>query len=144
MKILRRLNQFKAPRDLWLLLRVAALAAVLPILLRCVKLPRLLKVLESRNASATIETERIDKTVRFIGFVLSSCRLGYKNRCLKSSLLLYHFLGEAGLPVEINFGIQKADGLSGHAWISGGGDAYRCDESCTSEYEVIYSSVGAK
>lgn len=144
MKIRRRLNQIKNPRDLWLLLRVAALAAFLPVILRCVKLPRLLKMLESRSTSTPLETERIDKTVRFIEFVLHESRWGRKNWCLKRSLLLYHFLGEAGVPVEINFGIQKAKSIVGHAWLTRDGEVILDDKRFTAGYEVIYSSAVAK
>ncbi len=144
MRIWHRLNQVKNPRHLWLLLRIAALAAVLPVLLRCVKLPRLLRVLEARNTPAPVEKERINKTVSFTHFVLRESRLGRKNGCLKRSLLLYHFLGQAGLPVEINFGIQKGNGLAGHAWLTRGGELYLDNEESTSGYKVIYSSVEAR
>lgn len=145
MKIRHRLNQIKNPRDLWLLVRIAALSAILPVLLRGMKLPRLLKMLASRNTTTVVDTAQIDKTVRFTSFVLSRRRLGNKSWCLKRSLLLYHFLGQAGLPVEINFGIQKTnDSLEGHAWLTRGGEVYLDSEERTSDYEVIYSSVGTK
>ncbi len=143
MRIWHHLNQVKDPKDLWLLLRVAALAAVLPVLLRCVRLPRLLKLLKSCNHSLA-RPAQVDRTVRFVDFVLSRSRLGSKSWCLKRSLLLYHFLGEAGLPVQINFGVQKATGLIGHAWLTRGGEVYLDNEDRTSNFEVIYSSAVAR
>lgn len=144
MNIRHRLNQIKNPGDLWLLLRIAALASVMPVLLRWMKLPVLLNLLDSRNTSAAVEMGQVDRIVGFTHFVLRKSRLGKRSWCLRRSLLLYHFLGKAGLPVEINFGIQKVNGLEGHAWLTHGGEVYLDKEEFTSSYAVIYSSVEAK
>jgi hypothetical protein len=49
--------------------------------------------------------------------------------CLRRSLLRYHFLRQAGLPVKIVFGArlktgQEGGGIGGHAWLTLNGQPY--------------------
>lgn len=144
MGIHNKLNQIKNPKDLWLLLRIAAMASILPLLLRWMRLPTLLKVLQSRNSVAAPEKEQIDKIVRFSNFVFGRNVLAGKSSCLKRSLLLYHFLGKAGMEVELNFGIKKGNGLLGHCWLTSGGKIYLDNEDHITNFEVIYRSSEVK
>ncbi len=140
MRIRYGLSQLKRPADWWLLARIVALSSALPVMLRWVKLPTLLRVLSSRHDCATAQPEQVDKIVRFTWFVLSKNRLAGRNTCLKRSLLLYHFLGRAGLDVEIDFGVQRAGGLTGHSWLTRNGEVYLGSEAVISDYAVVYSS----
>lgn len=140
MKIRHKLNQIKNPKDLWLLLRIVALAYTLPILLRWIKLPILLKLLESRKPAVALEKEQLDRIIRFTNFVLSRNCFGGKGNCLKRSLLLYRFLGEASMRTEINFGIKKGSDLIGHSWLTCEGNPYLDNEDPIQNFEVIYSS----
>jgi len=45
--------------------------------------------------------------------------------CLRRSLLRYHFLRRAGLPLVVHFGARrKEDGIGGHAWLMLDGAPY--------------------
>jgi hypothetical protein len=49
--------------------------------------------------------------------------------CLRRSLVRYHFLRRAGLPLVLNFGARFEDGapdreVTGHAWTTLNGEAY--------------------
>ncbi len=144
MKVLHRLNQIKNPKDLWLLLRIAALASILPLLLRWVKLPTLLKALASRNPTAPAEREEIDKIVRFTDFALRKNCFAVKSTCLNRALLRYHFLGKAGVDVEINFGVRKGNKLGGHSWLTNHESPYLDGEDSIRYFELIYSSKEIK
>ena len=144
MKIRQKLNQIKNPRNLWLLLRIAALASILPLLLRWIKLPTLLELLESRKPAVALEKEHIDRIVRFANFVASKKGFGGKGNCLKRSLLLYRFLGEASMRTEINFGIRRGGRLIGHSWLTYKGSPFLDNEEATKDFEPIYSSRDIK
>jgi len=49
--------------------------------------------------------------------------------CLRRSLVRYHFLRRAGLPIEVRFGARFNDGqpdreVTGHAWVTLNGEPY--------------------
>lgn len=45
--------------------------------------------------------------------------------CLRRSLLRYHFLRRAGVPVVVHFGARRlGDGMGGHAWLTLRGEPY--------------------
>ena len=133
------MSHIRNPKDLLLLLHIAALAFLLPVLLRWVKLPTLLKVLKPWNRVAPVGREQVDKIVRFTNFIVGKGFAG-KRACLKRSLLLYHFLKRAGVNVEMNFGIRKEKELIGHSWLTYQGRLYLDDEKSTRDFEIIYGS----
>lgn len=139
MRIRQKLHQIRNSKDLLLLLQITVLACLLPLLLRWVKLPTLLKVLKPWNRTATVERKQVDKIVRFTNFIVGMGFTG-KRTCLKKSLLLYHFLRRAGVNVEMNFGIRKAKGLIGHSWLTYQANPYLDDEKSTRDFEIIYGS----
>jgi hypothetical protein len=64
--------------------------------------------------------------------------------CLRRSLLRYHFLREAGLPVKISFGARlkserEGSGLGGHAWLTLNGRAYYEPPANYEGFVVMYS-----
>ena len=144
MKIRQKLNQIENPRDLWLLLRIIALASILPLMLRWIRLPTLLELLESRKPAVVLEKEQIDKVVRFTNFIISKNGFGGKGNCLKRSLLLYRFLGEASMRTEINFGIRRGGRLIGHSWLTYQGRPFLDNEESVRDFEPIYSSRDVK
>jgi hypothetical protein len=143
MRVRQKLHQIRNPKDLLLLLQIAALASVLPLLLRWIKLRALLRVLKPWNRVARVEGQQVDKIVRFTNFILGKGFTG-KRTCLTKSLILYHFLKRAGVNVEINFGIRKGKGLAGHSWLTYQGSPYLDNEESTRDFEVIYSSEEIK
>jgi hypothetical protein len=63
--------------------------------------------------------------------------------CLRRSLLRYHFLCEAGLPVGIVFGARLKDsgeggGLGGHAWLTLNGLPYHENPDDYAGFVVMY------
>jgi len=108
------------------------------------KFQSLIKALGSRHSATSIDREQIDKIVRFANFATSRNGFSGKSTCLKRSLLLYHFLGKAGMDIEINLGVKKANGLQGHSWLTSGGKVFLDSQDFIADFEVIYSSGGIK
>lgn len=60
--------------------------------------------------------------------------------CLRRSLLRYHFLRRAGLPVVVHFGARRlGEGIGGHAWLTLNGQPYHEQPEHYREYLVMYS-----
>lgn len=60
--------------------------------------------------------------------------------CLRRSLLRYHFLRRAGLPVTVHFGARRlGDGLGGHAWLTVDGQPYHEQPEHYLNYTVMWS-----
>lgn len=59
--------------------------------------------------------------------------------CLHRSLLRYHFLRRAGVPVVIQFGVRrKSEGIGGHAWLTLNGAPYHEAAADYAPFVVVY------
>lgn len=71
-----------------------------------------------------------------VAYLDRACALGI---CLHRSLLRYHFLRRAGLPVVIQFGVRrKTDGIGGHAWLNLYGEPYHELAADYAPFVVVY------
>jgi Transglutaminase-like superfamily len=137
MRILDKLNRIECPGDLWLVLRIASLSSLLPLLLRWVSLPILLKLLEPPINKAAPMQEEIEKIVYFTKGVLNRNILAGKNTCLKRSLLIYRFLGMPRGRAAVHLGISKETELKGHSWLTIEGKVYPPEN--VSKFTTIFS-----
>ena len=133
---------FASPGDLWLLLRILALATVLPLLLRTLSLSRLLRWLTPRPGAEPTQPQRV---ARLVQRVLGLNRWVYRPNCLKRSLLLFHFLGNSGDDVRLCLGVRSPGPLhagatlDGHAWLEVGGAPYLEPQAAAiGSYRVTY------
>lgn len=84
--------------------------------------------------SKTEKSERKEKIVNYVHFCLylRKC-LGFKDTCLRSSLLLCSLLRQHGFDARMNFSAKKdREEMAGHCWVSVG------DEKMASEYTLIF------
>jgi Transglutaminase-like superfamily len=59
--------------------------------------------------------------------------------CMLRSLVLYRFLREAGIPVQVNFGVARdGDALKGHSWLTLDGVPYAEPADPTSRFRIVY------
>jgi Transglutaminase-like superfamily len=59
--------------------------------------------------------------------------------CMLRSLVLYRFLREAGIPVQVNFGVARdGDALKGHSWLTLDGLPYAEPVDPTPRFRVVY------
>jgi len=141
MRIGDKLSHIKSPADLFVLLRIITLASILPFLVRWVRFPDLVRFLGSRRVQDKQDNRRSEQAIKFTNFVLSRNILMFRRNCLKRSLLLYRFLRQAGMDVDLNIGIRKESGeLTGHSWLTYEGNPHIDSGECTSGFHVIYSS----
>lgn len=134
-------------QNLKLLLEMFAFAAVMPILMKCLSLERILSMLTPCEKEQTQNTSRasIKRIVRLSLLLLNRNRFFLKNSCLKRSLLLYYFLRKHGVNVQIHFGIKKHDDrLNGHSWLTQDGNLLADHEQHRRAFTEVLSFPTAK
>ncbi len=109
--------------------RMALVIAALPVLERVLSLPRLVRLLASPTAVGREQrqsTDSVESAVaarrRFLEPLLG-LRIGrFRQNCMTQSLVLFHCLRRAAIPVSVHFGIARAgeDALNGHCWLQHG------------------------
>ncbi len=79
----------------------------------------------------TKEKERIVNTVKLCLDLRR--RMGFKDTCLMSSLLLCNLLRQHGINARVNFSAKKdQEDMAGHCWVSVG------EEKIESDYSLIF------
>jgi hypothetical protein len=113
-----------SPREVWLLLRMAGWAPLLPILKFALPLPRLVRLLAAkpRRSDRDVEAER--RIARLAAVVYRSRGVGVRDNCLERSLVAYRFLGRANAHPELVVGMRTDEGgVIGHVWVTVDGKA---------------------
>jgi len=79
-------------------------------------------------------TEEKEKIVKYVNFCLYlRRRLGFKDSCFTSSLLLCNLLRQNGINARINFSAKRdREKMEGHCWVSVG------EEKIVSDYTLIF------
>lgn len=136
MELARKLrDNFNFPLDFFLFGRILLYIAVLPVPLKFLTLPRLMKFVSWHAggfAGFSSTEEYVGKIVRYTDYLLSKNFWVYRKTCLKRSLVLYHFLRPALRGLAICFGVRtkgdsagnKREGLDGHAWLTCSGEVF--------------------
>lgn len=143
---IRRLGRCPRGHLRWIV-GIAALATVLPLLIRFLSLPRLLDVLTPK---ATRRPEAPDPStmVRYTDRILGTRLWIYQPTCLKRALLLFHFLRRSGMPVSFCLGVQptityaardREGRLEGHAWVTyEGRPVYESEKNRNAGYKPTF------
>jgi hypothetical protein len=135
MTILRKLrDNFNSSQDVLSFMQVFLLITVLPILVKMVALPRLMKFLSRSSRGAGIGNKEVykNKIVKFTDYLLARNFWIYRNTCLKRSLVLYHFLHPVVPELGICFGVRVEEDavcdnqkrLDGHCWLVRNGEVF--------------------
>lgn len=141
----------QSPGDLWLFAQIVLLATFLPLGLRVLPLPTVLRLLSPKRPAVRVllpTDTAAAKRVQFTDYILRRNVWVYRPNCLKRSLLLYHFLQRAGMDVQIYLGVQRArqpaagfaqGELRGHAWLVYRGAAvYEPSDEDLESFHVTY------
>ncbi|MFC1836789.1 lasso peptide biosynthesis B2 protein [Thermodesulfobacteriota bacterium] len=140
MRFLEKLKKIESPKDLALLIRIACLAAILPFVVRWITLPNLLSRLSTVARTDNFDEKVLRKTILYTNYVLTRRFPLFSNTCLFKSLVLFRFLGEAGLSVTFNIGVKRGSGnIYAHSWITGRDGKCVGQESSASDFSLIYS-----
>lgn len=113
---------WRAPREAWLLARMAAWVMALSGLLKVTSLPGALKLVAPRKPRSKrgAEPERLaallDRLLRLNLFVFTPV-------CWKRTIILHRFLALNGLKTRVVFGVRRERDnlLTGHAWLETNG-----------------------
>ncbi|MFL6261993.1 MAG: lasso peptide biosynthesis B2 protein [Thermoanaerobaculia bacterium] len=99
--------------------RVILFAALVPLLLRLCRLPRLRAWVEPRRRSpAPPGPEEIEALTQRIDELLIAGRPAVRTGCMVRGLTLYRFLRRAGADVSLRFGVGTIRGnFAAHCWI---------------------------
>lgn len=94
----------------------------------------------NNNGTQTLNSDEIRRLADAVAAWHFTSPLGI---CLRRSLLRYHFLWEAGLPVRILFGArlkagQAGGGIGGHAWLTLDDEPYHENPDDYHGFVVMY------
>jgi len=129
-------KNFRSFGDLWLFMRIFGLITHLPIIVKYLSIPTLLKTLTpgGKKFDTNLNADPlIEKVVKYTDYILGYNWLVYKKTCLTRSLVLYHFLRKYGIEVHICLGVKKGESfgevdsekiLQGHAWLTYDGNIF--------------------
>ncbi len=99
-------------------------------------LPEALHALTPQAAPQFLEPEATRRIVDALTAFGAGRPLGI---CLRRSLLRYHFLRRAGLPLTIHFGVRRlGDDVAGHAWLTLGGQPYHEKPEHYRDFTVMF------
>lgn len=91
----------------------------------------LISLANPRQNGKTEEKEKIVKYARLCLHLRR--RLGFKDTCLTSSILLCNLLRQYGIDARVNFSARKDnEKMAGHSWVSVG------EEKISSDYRLIF------
>ena len=121
-----------------LILRMAFWVALLSLIVKCVSLPRALRIISPTITGKRSADENIERQLSTaIDALLGLNIFIFRPVCWKRAPILHRYLALHGRPTTINFGLRKGtDGaLDGHAWLEADGrvvlESYACDYTVT-------------
>jgi len=148
-------ENFTSFDDIQLFIRIFLFLSILPLLLKLLSVNSLMNLITPRKIKyyKKMSTEDLkEKVVKYTDYILGFNFLIYKQKCLKRSIVLYHFLRKAGFNVSICFGVRfnkdVSDTLSkerveGHAWLEHNGEIYiEKNKEITETYKITYRYPG--
>lgn len=135
---LPRLTFNRPLRELWREMR--AFARALPQQFRP-PLPDALDHLTPAQINLDLGEDRIRKLADTAAVLDRQSPFGL---CLRRSLVRYHYLRRAGIPIDLRFGARFVDGkpdreISGHAWVTLQGEAYHEPDENWRGFTVMFS-----
>lgn len=137
------LRELRDPAEAWLLARVCAFGAAVPLLMR-LPLPRVAALLTPaprrrppRRRPSSSDIERLERLVAIAPRVAGPL---VRPGCLTRGVTLFWFLRRAGLDVELRFGLDPRDepGTDGHCWLSVDGEPFLEKRDPRSRFAELY------
>jgi hypothetical protein len=118
------LRSLSSPRDLWLVIRMAAWAPLLPLLKFLLPLPRLVRLAAAKPRRGDRDEARERRIARLAAVLYRSRGVGMRDNCLERSLVTYRFLGRANARPRLVVGMRAAEtDVVGHVWVLVDGNA---------------------
>jgi hypothetical protein len=149
---MRRTGYYRL-RRLTLAVRIAATIPYVWLRVRLLPLPRALAGLmppngdpgrralkggTGRRSAAT--KERTDLIIHLTDSLLERRVALLRPSCMLRSLVLFRFLREAGLPVQVHFGVAREESaLKGHSWLTLDGAPIAEPTDPSKRFQTVYS-----
>ena len=110
------------PSSAFLISRMALWIAVLPVLLRYLRVERVIKLATPRHRppqkQGPVTGLRQKRIGELADRLLKLDLLCFTPTCWKRAIVLYRFLAREGINSQVVFGVRQSDGeLKGHAWL---------------------------
>jgi hypothetical protein len=141
-RIRRLRSEIERPADLWLLCRMAAWAAVLPLLKRVVRLETLARLMwKDPKGEGQPETAKILALSRLLArpAVMSG------GTCYERSLLAYRMLSQRGADPRLVVAVKgNGGGVIAHAWVAVDGTAVGESEAIEDFVPVVVYGRGGR
>jgi Transglutaminase-like superfamily len=126
------------PAEIWLLVRMVAWSALLPVLKHLLSLPVLVRLMWAGKGRGQRWPEREQRMVQLAFWLYRSRRPTARGRCLERSLLLYRFLSLSHASPQLVAGVcKRGAGLLGHAWVSVEGQPVGESVAAVSEFVPV-------
>lgn len=110
--------------DLFLLVRITAFTAIVPLLMR-LPIRKLEALLEPACPDREIDLARAERIIRHTDFVCQKGRRLIARLCLTRGLTLFYFLRRTGVNATLVFGAGDVRGdFAGHCWLVRNGEPY--------------------
>ena len=133
-----------SPRDLLLSVRIFAVAASVPVLMR-LKLARMAGLLEPASPARAADPAEVERLIERIERVLRSGYPLVRTGCLTRGITLFYFLRRAGVDVRLAFGMGRPVGDDeGHCWLVKDGLPYLEKVDPRDTFAEIYSIPPAR
>ena len=111
----------RSPRDVWLLVRMAAWALAVPVLKFVLPLPRLVRLVTPRSRHSRRDAQ--GRVVRLTNLLYGSGAFRLSDNCLERSLVTFRYLAAADAAPTLVVGMRGEDnGYLGHAWVTVDGE----------------------
>jgi hypothetical protein len=144
-------ENFKSFEEIRLFVSIFLFLSIIPFLIKVLSIPRLMTLITPKETKTykKLNTEGLmERVVKYTDFILGLNFLIYKPKCLKRSIILYHYLRQAGISVYICFGVRLNDRntdmlsterLEGHAWLLHDGQIFlEKDIEMTKTYKMTF------
>lgn len=104
-------------RDTLLSLRILAVAAMVPLLMR-LPLRQVARLVEPRRVSRSVDPPAVAALIDRVESVLCRGRPLVRSGCLVRAVTLFYFLRRVGVDVQLAFGTGRPHGeFEGHCWL---------------------------
>ncbi len=118
----------RSPSHLWLLCRMAAWAAVLPVLKVALPLPRLVRLFAARPRTRQRDAETEQRVVTSAARLYRSRLVAKSDNCLERSLITYRYLARINARPRLVVGMGRRGEVVGHVWVLLDGTPVHDDE----------------
>ncbi len=137
-----RLSRFGGVRtggEVWLLARVAVVAALVPVLMR-LPLARVRALLEPRGEAHVLDLDDERRVIGLVNLALDKLQPLFRATCLTRGITRYYFLRRAGVDVSLAFGIARPSmtEVAGHCWLVREGEPFLEARDPRSAFTEVY------